>query len=421
MSCGAPETLLLTVAKDGTVRMGVPPNHHQDNYPARALVLGKLENFSHVLCSPEGELFCVRGEDLYRGPMMSHKDVDWFSTAKRVGKCDWNKFKNLFFTPCGELCGITNNGEFYKGPQPDNENSSWMYGQATKIGAKGWDLCEAVTCDQSGDLYVVTKDDKLVQAKPPTRAQDYEEWLKTSTERGGSGWLRLCHFMSFTPGQRDPLWCVDKEDGNIYRGSIPEDGTYVDKAEHLGFGYHGFGFLAFTEDKTIIDVIKCDLQHEPWGPRYSNPRVIEDRIYDNRYSSSPLKHSFTFDATLTEFGSFSNDHGFIFAAGADKFGSEMSNLLMNHEAVRRILLSKNGNWSSRETNENKVRFSSSYEVEVPPRKAIQVEASVMKGDLAVQYRATVRTLYGFIKEIRGSWNVSIYNKLTIRQVDYSGQ
>ncbi|XP_073518765.1 uncharacterized protein [Phyllobates terribilis] len=207
-----PETLLLAIGKDGTMRIGLPPRDPRDGYNYRAAVVGKLGNASHVTCSPEGELFCVRDKDLYKGPIQSKEGVDWFSIARRVGKCEWSEYKIIFFHPNGDLYGTTKSGEFYKGPQPDNENVPWTYGQATQIGTGGWEKCEALFFDPCGVLYAVTKQDNIVKSKPPT-TQDFKEWMKTVTVAGGSGWYSHTHFMSFFPCGK--LWCVEKGNGNV--------------------------------------------------------------------------------------------------------------------------------------------------------------------------------------------------------------
>ncbi|XP_075704319.1 uncharacterized protein LOC142703140 [Rhinoderma darwinii] len=418
MEVDRPETLLFSVTKDGTMRIGLPPRHRLDSYGCRSVDIGKLENVSHVIISPEGELFCVRAGDLYRGPLPSKKDVDWFSIARRVGRNEWNKFKILFFHPNGELHGITNDGEFYKGPQPGNENVPWIYGQATKIGAKGWDHCEAIFFDPCGILYVVNKEDKIVKAKPPT-GEEYEEWLKTSSVAGGCGWLPLIHFMSFSPDGK--LWSVDKRNGNIYRGTIPEDGRYVDNAELLGWDYHHFRFLYFTIDKTISNIISFEFLPEN-GKRVSEcPEMIEERIYNNRGSTSTLKHNFTFDKTVKSSSTFSHEHGFTFGTGALITFKGGIPFISEIEGTVKIDLSTSHNWNFTETNETEVKFSSSSEVELQAGKAIRVVASLVKAELLVPYRARVRTLFGFETEIEGMWTGATLYDLMVKQEDYGKQ
>ncbi|KAG8552795.1 hypothetical protein GDO81_003069 [Engystomops pustulosus] len=385
-----------------------------DNYYDRAATLGKLDIVGHVLCSPQGELFCVRGEDLYRGPMPTKKDGDWFSTARRVGKSNWSHFEILFFHPNGELYATTKSKEFYKGPQPDNEYVPWEYGQATKIGSFGWDNFETLFFDPDGVLYAVTKTDKLVKGKPPT-GPDYD-WTQNNSLVGETGWLKLCHFISFAPDGK--LWSVDKENGNIYRGSIPEDGRYFDSAEHLGHDYHLFRFLSFTPDKTIRNIISFEFLPEEGKRTSESAEVIEERIYDNRGSSVPLDHTFTFDKAVKISSSFSQDHGFTVEAGLEvKFTAGIP-FFAETEATVKISASTTHTWSFTETNETEVKFSSSSNVEVPPGKAIRVVASVVKADLNVPYRARVKTIFGSETEVGGTWDgADVYN-LKVTQDDY---
>ncbi|KAM3937023.1 uncharacterized protein RB166_003122 [Leptodactylus fuscus] len=411
-------TLLLTVSNDGTMRIGLMPKHHQDSYYDRAVVIGKLENVSHVICSPEGEMFCVWGADLYRGPLPSTEGVDWFSKAKRVGKGVWNKFSFLFFHPNGELYGITYQGEFYKGPQPDNENIPWMYEEATQIGVTthGWATLEALCFDPNGVLYAITTDDKLVKGKPPTK-QSYDEWLKTTTMLGEGGWKDLSYFMSFS--SKGKLWCIDKKKGNIYKGFIPDDGRYIDNAEHLGWDYNLFRFLCFTKDKTIRNIISFDFLPEQ-GQRVSEtPEVIEEKIYDNRESSTILKHTFMFDKTVKASSSFSHEHGFTFAVGASLTFKAGIPCISETEARVSMNLSTTNTWKFTETNETEVKFSSKSDVEVSSGKAIRVVASVVKADLIVPYRARVRTLFGAETEVTGTWNGATHYNLMVKQKDYN--
>ncbi|XP_071982535.1 uncharacterized protein [Engystomops pustulosus] len=409
------DTVLFSITLDGTMKIGPTPKHYRDDYPAQAFNLTTLENVSHVLCSPEGELFCVRDKDLYRGPIPSKKNVDWFSMARRVGKKDWGKCRILFFHPNGELYVTTINGKFYKGPQPDNEKVSWMNKQATKIKLSGLDNCETLFFDPHGDLYSVTKKDAIMKGKPPVTSQDYEEWLKTCTMVGGCGWLRLSHFMSFTPDGK--LWSVDKQNGNLYSGIIPEDGRYLDNSQHLGQNFHQFRYFCFVKDKTISNIISFQFLPEH-GQRVSeNSEVIEERVYKNKESSVQLKHSFTFDKTVKSSSSFAHEHGFTFEAGAEvKFKAGVP-FIGEGETDLKMNLNTTHTWSFTKTNESEVRFSSSSDVEVPPGKAIRVVAAVVKANLLVPYRAKVRTIFGSETEIEGTWNGVTHYNLTVTQKD----
>ncbi|KAM4050930.1 uncharacterized protein ACNLHF_019835 [Anomaloglossus baeobatrachus] len=408
------DTLLLAVENNGVIRIGLPPKKKLGGYYERSTIIGKLENASHVICSPEGELFCVRGSDLYRGPLPSKEGVDWFSMARRVGKSEWNSFKTLFFHPNGELYGTTHDGEFHKGPQPDNEKVPWMYEQATQIGASGWNQCEALFFHPDGDLYSVTTTDKIVKGKPPTI---HIEWLKTSKLVGESSWLNLTHFISFSP--KGKLWSVEKWNGIIYKGFIPEDGRYIDNAENLGRDYHIFRFLAFTKDKTIRNIINFTFLPERAQRSSESAEVIEERVYDNRKSTTPLKHTFAFDKTVKSSSSFSQDHGFTVEVGASLTFKAGIPLIAETEASVHINTSTTHNWNFTETNETEVKFSSSSNVEVLSGKAIRVVASVVKAELIVPYRARVRTLFGSETEVEGTWNGAALYNLMVTQEDYN--
>ncbi|XP_075705171.1 uncharacterized protein LOC142727830 [Rhinoderma darwinii] len=311
----ASDTILLGVTRDYTVKIGLPPRDRLDSFNSRAAILGKINNVSHVACSPEGELFCIRAGDLYRGPMPSNKNVDWFSVARRVGRYEWNRIKLIFFHPNGELYGITSDGAFYKGPQPDNEHLPWLYGQAKKIGTGDYNQFEAMYFDPEGILYAVNNRDKIYKGAPPSEESDI--WMRSNVLVGDSGWQRLTHFMSFSPDGK--LWCVDKYNGNIYRGKppVPEDTNYLRKADYLGWSYHEFRFFAFSKDKTIHNILSFEFLPE-MGEKVSElPEVLEEKIYDNRRSSSTLKHTFTFEKTIEESSSFTHEHGFTFEMGTE--------------------------------------------------------------------------------------------------------
>ncbi|XP_073416009.1 uncharacterized protein [Dendrobates tinctorius] len=410
------DLLLLSIDRFSTIRIALVPKRHLGSYYDRAKVVGTLANASHMICSPGGELFCVRGDDLYRGPIPSKEGVDWFSVAKRVGKSEWYKPKIMFFHPNGELYCTTHTGELHKGPQPDNENVPWLYEQSTEIGTKGWDQCEAAFFHPDGDLYAVPKADSIIKAKPPTK-QDFSEWNKTTIMAGGSGWLKLTYFMSFLPEGK--LMCVQKENGNMYSGFIAEDGTYTDNADYLGHSFNIFPFLSLTKDKTISSIINFMFLPERGHRSSESAEVIEERVYNNRKSSAPLKHTFAFDKTVKSTSTFSHEHGFSIEIGASlKFKAGVP-FIAETEATVHINASTTHNWSFTETNETEERFSSSSNMEVPPGLAVRVVASVMKANLIVPYRARVRTMFGFEAEVEGTWNGATHYNLMVTQEDYN--
>ncbi|XP_078535191.1 uncharacterized protein LOC144821916 [Lissotriton helveticus] len=234
---------LFTVDNQGVIRAGQPPPAYNYDFISRARVLGKLSGVSHVLFSPRGLLYVVKGYELYSGPMPSNPSRNWFqSPGRRIGKGGWAGFKHFFFHPKGDLYAVTNAGELYAGPPPTNENQNWLGTRGIKIGGGGWGQFSALFFDPRGILYAVTGG-KLLKARPPVSTAD--NWIGRSQTIGGGGWSDLSHFMSFTPDGN--LWCVSKSDGKIYRASPPTsvNDVWIGRARNLGHSYF-FKFMAFT-------------------------------------------------------------------------------------------------------------------------------------------------------------------------------
>ncbi|XP_078535199.1 uncharacterized protein LOC144821925 [Lissotriton helveticus] len=235
--------ILFTVDNQGVIRAGPPPAAYDDNFTSRAHVLGKLCDASHVLFSPDGHLYVVKGSELYSGPKPSDPSKDWFQCpGRRVGRGGWDGFKRFFFHPNGDLYAVSNAGELYAGPPPANENQNWKGTQGAKVGNGGWGEFCALFFDPQGMLYAATAD-KFKKGSPPTSVTD--DWWARSHVIGSGGWSDLSHFMSFAPD--DHLWCVSKSDGKIYRACPPTsvNDNWIGRAQNLGFGYF-FKFMAFT-------------------------------------------------------------------------------------------------------------------------------------------------------------------------------
>ncbi|CAH2299293.1 Hypothetical predicted protein [Pelobates cultripes] len=409
-----PDTLLFAV-KDYVARTGLPPKDRLDSFEARSKIVGKLNNVSKFAFNPEGVLFAVRGTELFTGAMPSNPNLDWFSTAQRVGKSDWDRFKFVFFDPNGLLYAATKNGEFYKGPAPSNENVSWLYGQATKIGTDGWNDFYALFFDPKGILYAVTKDDKLVMRSPPTKAND--EWLHSSTTIGNGGWRILTHFMAFSP-ELD-LWCVDSKNGNIYKGRAPtvDNTSYLKNAQNLGWDYNQYSLLSFTIDKTIQSIVSLEFLPDSGKVISQGTEVVQSQIYVNK-SSTPLKHTFSFSKTMTESSTFSQEHGFTVAVGAEMSFKAGVPFIGETESKISINMSTTHTWNFSKTNETQTTFSSSTDVEVQGGHSIRMVASVTKGDMDVPYRAKIRTLFGYETTIQGTWKGVTHYNLMVTQEDY---
>ncbi|CAH2299217.1 Hypothetical predicted protein [Pelobates cultripes] len=413
-----PDTILFAVThKPKIARVGLPPHHVDDNFNARSLVIGKMYDATKITFSPEGDLFAVRGPNLFRGPMPSDPKKDWFPTAKMVGTVDWNKFKFLFFfDPNGLLYAVTKNGEFYKGPAPDNENMSWLYRQATKIGQGTWDTFHALFFDNKGILYAVTNNGTLVMRSPPTRVGD--DWLGTSTTIGIGDWRPLCHFIDFSPD--DYLWCVNKNNGKIYKGLPPtaaDPGSYLKNAEYLGYNYNTYRFLAFSIDKTIQSIGSFEFLPDSGEILSQGIEVLQSQIYTNT-SSSTLKHSFSFSKTLTETSTFTQEHGFTVSYGSETTFSAGIPFISKTETKISVNTSTTHTWSLTKTNTTETTFSSSTDVEVPAGRNIRMVATVLKGEMNVPYRAKIQTLFGYETIIQGMWKGVTHYNLTVSQEDY---
>uniref|UniRef100_A0A8C5WDL0 Tachylectin 2 domain-containing protein n=1 Tax=Leptobrachium leishanense TaxID=445787 RepID=A0A8C5WDL0_9ANUR len=282
------DALLFTV-KDHIARAGLPPRNIEDSFDATATIIGTLHNVSKIAFSPDGELFSVRGEELYRGPMPSEANQDWFSTAKRVGKSGWEKLKFLLFDPKGLLYVVTMEGKLYKGPAPCNENVPWLKWQATLVGTTGWNVFDSLFFDLKGTLYAVI-DDKLVMRSPPT--QPLNNWLSTNTTIGNGGWRILTHFMAVSPD--GDLWCVNSSNGNLYKGPIPtnDDINYLEQAEILGIGYNMYPLMSFTVDKTMENIVSCEFLLDSSKILSKSTAVVQTQTYKNN-SSNLLRHNFS--------------------------------------------------------------------------------------------------------------------------------
>ncbi|XP_056400060.1 tachylectin-2-like isoform X1 [Hyla sarda] len=411
-----PRTLLLAVEKNFTVKIGLPPMNPRDDFNGRAAVLGKINNVSHIACSPDGELFCICGGDLYRGPMPSNIDVDWFSVAQRVGKAVWNRIVLMFFHPKGDFYVTTNDGEFYKGPPPDNEHVPWIYDQAKRIGHGIWKQYEALFFSPEGLLYAVGND-KLFKAPPPT--EESVQWDSSCTCIGGSDWSRLTHFLSFSPDGK--LWAVDKWNGHIFRGNPPtqEDPNYQAQAQDLGSNYNVYRFLAFTKDATIQKIMNFQFLVDQAQILSQAPEVLQEKIYDNRKSSSTLRHTFTFNKTIKESSSFSHEHGFTFQAGTEMSFEGGIPVIAEISGKVTVNMSTTHKWNFTKTNETQISFSSSTNIELEPHKAIRMVASVIKGEINVPYKAKARTLFGAEVEVQGMWRGVSHYHLIVTQEDYN--
>ena len=66
---------------------------------------------------------------------MSGDDM-WIRSSTMIGKEGWDKFTHLFFMPNGELYGVKDD-KLYKSPPPSDSSVIWIR-DSTCIGSSGW-------------------------------------------------------------------------------------------------------------------------------------------------------------------------------------------------------------------------------------------------------------------------------------------
>ncbi|KAM8939609.1 uncharacterized protein RCH25_053304 [Pelodytes ibericus] len=400
------------------VLAGLPPSAVMDSYNSRAARLGSLKNTSHIFFSPSGQMFVVRGAELYRGTLPDPKQKDWYSLATRVGKTDWGNFKFLFFHPNGFLCAVTNQGQFYKGPAPSNENRSWLYGQATCIGNKQWNRFDALTFDAAGLMYGVLEDTAYIRYSLPSNPND--DLLKNMQVMGRGGWNVLSFLFQVTLNPRY-LWTVNRSNGNMYKGPLPDanNASYLARAIYLGYDYHVYKYLMFTVDKTIHSILSFEFLPELGKTISQDLEVVEDKIYDNRRSSSTLRHTFEINKNIKQSSSFTHEHGFSVEFGVEITVKTGVPFIAEGGLQTSVNMSTTHNWSFNETNETEISFTSSTNVELEPKQAIRIIASVMRATVNIPYRARICTLFGYETTIEGTWKGACHYNLMVTQEDYT--
>uniref|UniRef100_A0A8C5LRT6 Tachylectin 2 domain-containing protein n=1 Tax=Leptobrachium leishanense TaxID=445787 RepID=A0A8C5LRT6_9ANUR len=414
-----PDTVLFVVThKEYTAGVGLPPCNEEDNYLYRANPVGKLMNATKIFFSPGGELFVVCGGDVFRGHRPLMYDQEWFVAATKVGKVDWDNFKFLLFAPEGDLYAVTNDGDFYRGPAPTNENMPWLYRQATKIGTSNWNSLRALFFDPEGLMYAVRSDGKLVRGSPPTCPED--NWLNTAAQVGNDNWLHFTNFIAFSP--EGELWCVHNSTGRLFKwppATMSRPDFPHREAMPVGQGFSACRFMAFTTDKTIGSIEHFEFLPDSGKILSLETEVLVSKVYRNN-SGAPMNEEFKLAKEVTETSTFSQDDGFIVEPGAEITFD--TGILCIDEAEESISLDifTTRTWNFTKTNEAKVIFSTTMDVHVPPYTSKRVVVSVTKGEMEVPYRAQVRTLLGYEATIQGMFMGTTFYDLEVSQEDYKG-
>ncbi|XP_030053151.1 tachylectin-2 [Microcaecilia unicolor] len=410
-----PGIILFAVDSDGHCKVGLPPANELDIFYDRCIDVGKLGNASHVFFSPDGQMYAVRGSELYAGPLIkSQSDNWWEKEAIRVGKTDWDKFSIIFFHPDGTLYATTKKGKFFKGPVPKNENVSWLYSQASEIGSNGWDAFLTLFFDPEGMLYAVLNNGKLLKRRPPTKL---DPWYHTSEVIGDSGWKDLCHFISFSPDGN--LWCVTQKDGKICTGKPPANAQvkWPESAKMLGWDYNRYKFISFTRDKTVQKLLNLDFLVDDGKILSVGKELLEEQVYENT-SSIPLNASFSFTKTIKSESSFAHEHGFTIDVGAEMSFTTGIPIIEQMGVKITMNMSTTHTWNFNKINSTQSEFSRTSTFQVPPGKGIKQTAIIQRARMDVPYQAKVRTLFDYETTLCGTWKgASVYN-LIVKQEDY---
>ncbi|CAH2299215.1 Hypothetical predicted protein [Pelobates cultripes] len=408
----ADDILFVVTRKEYTTGVGLPPSNKDDHYMLRSTPVGKLMNAIKIFFSPKGDLFAVRGGDLFKGPVPSEQGLNWFETAKRVGKVDWGNFKFTLFDPHGILYAVTSKGDLYRGPAPTNENVPWLYHQANKIGCGVWNSLKALFFDPEGVLYAVKSDGHLVKGSPPGFPGD--DWLSTCIPVGNENWSNLSRFIGFSPA--GDLWCVDDSTGRLLKwgpGSMARSAYAHIEAEPMGQGFTSCLFFAFTADKIIHSIESFEFLTASSKIVSQKSMTLNVQTYINS-GDEALSHKLSFSKTIADLSTFSQDHGFTVKAGAEITFSAGIPCIDDSDEIA-LNTSVAHTWDFTKTNEIQNTFPVNIDVIVRPHSRMRVVASVMEAVLEVPYSATIHTMFGSEATIKGMWKGVTHYNLTIAQ------
>ncbi|XP_068122375.1 uncharacterized protein [Hyperolius riggenbachi] len=400
---------LLFALFNSEILVGLPPSNPSDNFHARSMKLGRMDDAGLVAYSPDGLLYVVRGADLYRGPVPASFKQNWFDEAQQVGKNNWDQFKSIFFHPNGHLYAVTSFGEFYEGPPPTNKLEPW---KTNKIGDNSWETFSALFFDGNGILYAADES-QLLKQEPPTSAD--EPWTQTSDNIGSGNWSSLSHFMAFDPDGN--LWCVSKEGGRMYMGRPPmmtTVNTWIQGVKSLGVDYHNYAALMFIQDRTITSL---EFLADRGKVLLASNEVVAERVYNNKGSSIDLETTYVVKKTYEVTSSFSLDDNFIFDAGAVAVVKGAVPVITSRSKEFGIDRSTTYTWDLTKTNTHKVEMSEPFPSRVPPRKAVKEMFVVQKAVVEVPFHANVTTHFNFTTTISGVWKGACYFDLHVETVN----
>ena len=152
-----------------------PSTLQHDWWENATLVSDNMGNYKLLFFDPEGNLYGVKDDKLYTGPLPSNAEDSWH--GKQVGPSGWSNFNFLFFDPMGILHGVNfKSGTFHKRIPPTDPTDDWL-GTSETIGTD-WRGFRFLFFMSNGELYAVLEGpENLHKGSPPTNSMPCEEWL----------------------------------------------------------------------------------------------------------------------------------------------------------------------------------------------------------------------------------------------------
>ncbi|XP_063281772.1 tachylectin-2-like [Pelobates fuscus] len=411
-----PATLLLMVTWLYIAKVGIPPANQDDNYILRAGPVGKLPSATRVFFHPDGDMFAILGNDLYRGSLPSEQGQEWFDVAEKVGTDDWGSTRFTLFDPNGDMYVVTDKGDLYRGPAPTNRLSSWFFREANRIAVGVWNEANAVFFDARGTLFAIMQDGLLMKRNPPTDLQD--DWFATAIPVGNENWLQYTLFIAFGP--KGSLWSISEPSGDLYKWS-PEaiDTNFPHKdAEYMGSGYNAGLFYAFTVDKSIRSIESLEFLPTDGTIVSNDPMVLKSQTYTNS-GDTPLSYYFTFSKILKAFSTFSLKDGYTYKVGAKVTVAAEVPFIDEQDGEISIKPGTSRIWNIAGTNDIETPFSSITDVTVPPHTSICVSASVTKVVMEVPFSAKATTVFGYVTTVEGMWKGEGHYGMSVSQENCS--
>lgn len=180
-----PDGNLYGVVRDKNQLVKAPPPSNpstlqQDWCKNATTVSDNMGNIKLLFFDPDGNLYGVKDDKLYTGPLPSNAEDSWFDSAKQVGPSGWSFFNFLFFDPEGILHGVNfKSGTLHRRAPPTDPTDDWL-GTSTLIGTD-WRGFRFLFFMSNGQLYAVLQDrENLHKGSPPIKSTPCDIWLAST-------------------------------------------------------------------------------------------------------------------------------------------------------------------------------------------------------------------------------------------------